>query len=61
MHVTNKLLDELGATKNRIVVYNKADLLDTPVLIQDNEVLISAKTSRGIEILLNKIKSNLFD
>ena len=60
MKITNELLDKLGATKNRIVVYNKADLLETPLLINENEVLISTKTSRGIEILLKKITSNLF-
>ena len=33
MKVTNELLDSLGATKNRIVVYNKADMLKKPMLI----------------------------
>lgn len=59
MRVTNQLLDRLGATKNRIVVYNKADLLTKPLLIQDNEVLVSTKTKRGIDILLSKISQNL--
>lgn len=58
MQVTNNLLDKLGATKNRIVVLNKADLLKGPQLIKDDEVLISTKTGRGIENLLNKVKSN---
>lgn len=61
MRVTNQLLDKLGATKNRIVVYNKADLLTKPLLIQDNEVLVSTKTRRGIDILLSKISQNLFN
>lgn len=61
MRVTNQLLDRLGATKNRIVVYNKADLLTKPLLIQDNEVLVSTKTRRGIDILLSKISQNLFN
>lgn len=60
MSVTNKLLDELGATKNRVVVYNKSDLLDKPILLKENEVLVSTKTKRGIELLINKIKENLF-
>ena len=61
MRVTNKLLDDLGATKNRIVVYNKSDLVSKPILINNNEVVISTKKKKGIDILLNKIKSNLFD
>lgn len=59
MQITNKLLDDLGATKKRIVVLNKCDLLTKPHLLRDDEVLISAKTKRGIEDLLNKIKSEL--
>lgn len=59
MKVTNELLDKLGATKNRIVVYNKADLISRPLEIGENEVVISTKKKTGIEILLSKIKSNL--
>lgn len=61
MKVTNDLLDKLGATKNRIVVYNKADLLSKPVIVKENEILVSTKTKRGIELLINKIKKNLYD
>jgi len=61
MQVTNELLDKLGATKNRLVVLNKSDKLTKPQLVQENEVLISTKTKRGIEALLNKIKLNLFN
>lgn len=60
MNVTNKLLDELGATKNRIVVYNKCDKLSNPILLKENEVLISTKDKKGIEILFGKINKNLF-
>ncbi len=59
MKVTNDLLDNLGATKNRIVVYNKADLITKPILLKENEVLISAKDKRGIEYLISKIKEKL--
>lgn len=58
--VTNDLLDEIGATKNRIIVYNKADLLTKPIILKENEVLVSTKTKRGIELLLGIIKNNLF-
>ena len=59
LQITDKLLDELGATKKRIVVLNKCDKLNKPHLIGDDEVLISTKTKRGIDDLLNKIKSEL--
>lgn len=59
MKVTNDLLDSLGATKNRIVVYNKCDLLKHPILIGENEVLISTKNKKGLDILLSKIKNYL--
>lgn len=59
MQITNKLLDELGATKNRIVVLNKCDKLEKPHLLKENEVLISTKTKRGMESLIGKIKSQL--
>lgn len=61
MKVTNDLLDGLGATQNRIVIYNKCDKLTHPVCLKENEILISTKTKKGIEILLNKIATNLFD
>ena len=59
MKVTNDLLDKLGATKNRLVVLNKCDKLDKPIEIKEDEVLISTKTGRGIDVLLNTIKSRL--
>ncbi len=59
IRVTNQLLDKLGATKNRLLVLNKSDLLEGPIVIKENEVLVSTKTKRGIELLINKIKENL--
>lgn len=60
MEITNKLLDDLGATQKRIVVLNKCDKLEKPHLLQENEILVSTKTKRGIEDLLNKIKNELY-
>ena len=60
MEVTNQLLDKLGATQNRIVVFNKADKLTKPQIITDGQVLISTKTRRGIDELLNMVKQNLW-
>ncbi len=59
--VTNKVLDELNATKNRLLVLNKIDLLNKPILIGENEVLISTKTGMGIDKLIKIIKNNLFN
>lgn len=59
MQITNKLLNELGATQKRIVVLNKCDKLEKPHLLKEGEVLISTKTKRGIESLINKIRSEL--
>lgn len=59
MKVTNDLLDKLGATKNRIVVFNKCDLLDKPQEIKEGQILISTKTGRGINDLLNMIKNRI--
>lgn len=60
MKVTERLLDKLGATKNRITIYNKCDLISKPFLIKENEVLVSTKTKKGIDYLLNLIKKKLF-
>ncbi len=59
MQVTNKVLDELGATKNRLIVYNKADLLDEKFAISDDEIFVSAKNKEGLEQLKEKIKERL--
>lgn len=56
MNVTNELLDKLGATQNRIVVYNKADMLKQPMLIGENEVLVSTKNKTGLQMLLSLIE-----
>ena len=60
IRVTNKVLDDVGATKNRILVLNKCDLLSRPIELKENEILISAKTGKGIEKLKEIIYSNLF-
>lgn len=60
MKVTNSVLDSLNATKNRLVVYNKADMLKVPLLLNEDEILISTKTGAGIKNLLSAIRENLF-
>lgn len=60
MQVTDDVLDSLNATKNRLIVFNKADKLSSPFLISKNEVLISTKTGAGIDNLLRAIRDNLY-
>ena len=59
--VTQKTLEEIGATAKQIVVYNKCDLTDEFVeQNQDSDcVFISAKTGFGIDVLKNRIE-NIF-
>lgn len=61
MRVTNKVLDDIGATDNRIVVYNKSDLLSQRFELLPNEIFVSTKTKEGIEDLKKMIKQNLFN
>lgn len=59
IQVTNQVLDNLNCTKNRILVFNKADLLKEPILIEENQILISTKTGKGIDKLLSLIKEKI--
>ncbi len=59
IQVTDKVLDDLGCTNNRILVFNKADLLKEPVLMKEDQVLISTKTGKGIDRLLKTIKEKI--
>lgn len=60
MKVTNEVLDSLHATGERVIVYNKADKLKVPLLLKENEVLISAKTGKGINDLVDLIRNKLY-
>ncbi|MGN1201640.1 MAG: GTPase HflX [Candidatus Caccovivens sp.] len=59
IEVTNKVLDDLNATKNRIVILNKTDLLNQPVEIEQNQILFSAKKKDQIDKLKTVIKEAL--
>lgn len=56
MDITDKLLDEIGATKKRIVALNKCDKLEKPIEIKNNQILISTKTGNGIPKLIEAIR-----
>lgn len=62
--VTNKVLAEIGAgDKEKIMAYNKIDLIDEESLIpipNTDNIFISAKYGENIELLLEKIKQKIF-
>lgn len=55
IEITNDILDGLGATKNRLVILNKSDLLDKPVEIERNQILFTAKKKDGVDKLKEMI------
>ncbi len=59
IEITNKILDDLGATENRLVILNKCDLLKSVVEIERNQVLFSAKKKTNLEKLKEIIKNAL--
>ncbi len=63
IEVTNKVLKEIGAgNKERVLVYNKIDLLENEVLpVTDEEyICISAKRGDNFERIIEIIKEKLF-
>ncbi|MPN63699.1 GTPase HflX [bioreactor metagenome] len=61
--VTNKVLKEIGAgNKERVLVYNKIDLLENEVLpVTDEEyICISAKRGDNFDRIIEIIKKKLF-
>ncbi len=63
IEVTGKVIEQIGAgNKERLMAYNKIDLTDEPPLDASGSdaVYISAKTGENIELLLEKIKKNIF-
>ncbi len=57
--ITNKILDDLHATKNRIVILNKCDLLQKPIKIKQNQILFSVKNKTNVEKLKEMISNYL--
>lgn len=55
MQITNKVLDDIGATQKRLIVFNKCDLLKNKKDLTENEIYVSAKTKEGLEELKQKI------
>ena len=59
IEITNKILDDIGATDNRVVILNKSDLLKKPIEIEKNQILFSVKKKDNIEKLKKCIKNCL--
>mgnify|MGYP005772943905 FL=1 len=59
--ITNEILDDIHATKNRIVVLNKTDLLSGPIEVRENEIPFSVKKKYNLEKLKELVKNSLED
>lgn len=59
IETTNKILDDLGATDNRIVILNKSDLLSKPIEIEKGQFLFSVKNKDNADKLKNIIRQAL--
>ncbi|MBR1890804.1 MAG: GTPase HflX [Clostridia bacterium] len=57
--ITNEILDGLNATKNRLVILNKCDLLSGPIEVEQGQILFTTKNKDGIEKLKDIIKTAL--
>ena len=55
----NKILDDMGATQNRLTILNKSDLLEGPIEIEKNQILFSIKNKQNIDKLKGVIKDLL--
>lgn len=61
IEITNEILDEIHATKKRIIVLNKTDLLSGPIEVRENEIPFSVKKKYNLEKLKELIKKSLED
>ena len=61
IEVTNKVLDDIGSNCERILVFNKCDMIKDEKDLRDRGILVSAKKNIGIEELKNLIRNKLFN
>ena len=61
IEITNKILDDIGATKNRLIILNKSDILNKPVKIEQNQILFTTKRKDGLDKLKKAIEIALED
>ncbi len=60
IEITNEILDDIGATKNRIVILNKTDLMDKPFEIKEGEMPFSVIKKTNLDKLKEIIYQKLF-
>ena len=61
IEITNEILDDIHATKKRIIVLNKTDFLSGPIEVRENEIPFSVKKKYNLEKLKELIKKSLED
>lgn len=59
--ITNEILDSIGATKNRLVILNKTDLIKKPIEIKENQIPFSVKNKTNLDKLKEEIKNRLYE
>jgi len=59
IEITNSILEDLGATNNRLVILNKSDLLQGPISIEPNQILFSVKNKCNVAHLKEIIFKSL--
>lgn len=60
IEVTNKVLDDIGSTCPRLLIYNKCDILENREEIKQDGIFVSAKKKIGLEELKQKIFEMLY-
>ena len=62
MKITKEILEKLEATEiERLIVVTKSDLIDGPVLLDEDFLPISNKTTDNIDLLVSNIYYNIYN
>lgn len=62
MKITKEILEKLEATEiERLIVVTKSDLIDGPVLLDEDFLPISNKTKDNIDLLVSNIYYNIYN
>lgn len=59
IQITNEILNNMGATKNRLVILNKSDILQGPIVIEPCQILFSA--CQNVEKMKHLLKNAIND
>jgi len=61
IEVTNKVLDDIGSKCERILIFNKCDMLKDEGILRERGVLVSAKKNIGLDELKKLITEKLYN